>query len=463
MSLFSRFRKNLRESSKIKRIRQWLRRFQRKSKLKRSEATLREFVYLDEVSVNSLIASRLGPIAAEITESEHGSIKVELPKAFSSGVDAGSQVLRKSIVQATFKELYELEVGSFPMRPIKDRAELVEINSFQDFQAKRELLIAGGWLVDPGKLVRGQLFEAEVELEAEGIFRIRAALSAFQEMIEESPSMFGAETYEKLARAKQINLMLENLLVGLIPVRGTIVDYRVTNFGDEELVVHKKLLQRLSIHHELSDPIQLSIVGLAEQSLFWKDFRRVLFAGARFHVLGRVAQDGLQHTWTPMKLGDVLDSVIPGFSEIMESMGSNILSSVASLDIRDSGRKIEQQRTHMRQALVNYVTLLAEYYEREITMQDLSEIEPLVDIHSDSFGNLKERRETFNAVAEVLLQRFGVERDPYILATYREVALRDAGFDISGDLVHLSNSREASSRLLSNEHFLVTEFVAIYW
>jgi hypothetical protein len=47
-------------------FRQWRRRWAAKNE----KGMLREFVYLDEVSVYSLIASRLGPIAAEFTDTQ---------------------------------------------------------------------------------------------------------------------------------------------------------------------------------------------------------------------------------------------------------------------------------------------------------------------------------------------------------------------------------------------------------
>ena len=116
----------------LRRRRQWRR---KRAARKQEAAPLREFVYLDEVSVFSLISSRLGPVATEFTATESSSLTGELTG--TTGVSAGllkseiksrseathtqgTQVLRKATVQATFKELYEYVKGGFVLRPTTD-------------------------------------------------------------------------------------------------------------------------------------------------------------------------------------------------------------------------------------------------------------------------------------------------------------------------------------------------------
>lgn len=48
---------------------QWYRR-RRRQRAFRKHSDLREFIYLDDVSVFSLIASQLGPVATEFTNTE---------------------------------------------------------------------------------------------------------------------------------------------------------------------------------------------------------------------------------------------------------------------------------------------------------------------------------------------------------------------------------------------------------
>jgi hypothetical protein len=460
LSLITRFRGWLPRWHLITRFRGRLRQWRRRQASKRQKATLREFVYLDEVSVYSLIASRLGPIATEFTETEKASLKVEVASSFGGGVDIGSQVLRKSIVQTTFKELYELEMGSFAIRPIYEHLKPPKICKLNDFVAATEALTTDGWIVDPDELARGQLLEVEVQLEAEDIFRVSAVVSALLEIIEEDSEIFGLDPYGKLTQVKSVNRILEKLLVGLVPVRGYATDYEVVEFGEKEWIVHRRLLNELS-PTEFPSTRPLCVVGVAEQALFWKDVRRILFSRARFRVLCRMAQDGLQDSWTPVKLAHVLDLVVPGLGNQIDIAGSGALASM----VRGSktNQSVERKRQLMRCALISYATLLADHYGRSITVQDLSEAGLLSEQYCSSFGSQKERREAFDAIATFLLDRFGLEREPLIVAQYRGVALTDAGLDFSGQPMPLVASDDVPSAASSEERFLDTEFVAIYW
>lgn len=461
--------------SLITRFRGWLRRWRRKRASKRQKAELREFVYLDEVSVYSLIASRLGPIAAEFTESQTASLQSEIGGSLGAGAGIakvevtprvltsqthGTQVLRKSIVQTTFKELYELEIDLLAMRPMSEDLKPPEIRSLEDLIAVTKRLATDGWIVDPEKLARGQLFEVEVELEAEAIFRISAVVSALLEIIEENPELFGSDSYGDLIQAKSVDRVLEKLLVGLVPVRGYATDYEVVEFGEKQWIVHRRLLNQLTTT-DLPSTRPLYVVGVAEQSLFWKDIRRILFSKARFRVLCRMAQDGLQNSWTPVKLADVLESVAPGLAKQIDTAGSSALAAIAEASM--SGQSVEPKQQRVHGALVGYARLLADHYDHGITSQDFSKINLLSEKHWASFDSQRERREAFDAVATFLLDRFGVEREPDIVADYRAAALEGAGLHFSGQAMPLVTSDDLPSAASSDERFLDSEFVAIYW
>ena len=93
---------------------------------------LREFVYLDEVSVYSLLASRQGGVKTETIEKDSvmteragessigGNVlaaEARLSGQFRSEQLRGTQVIRKAIVQTSFKELFEIEQGSLELKP----------------------------------------------------------------------------------------------------------------------------------------------------------------------------------------------------------------------------------------------------------------------------------------------------------------------------------------------------------
>ena len=434
---------------------------------------LREFVYLDEVSVYSLIASRLGPIAAEFTETETASLQGEIASSFSAGLAIakgqvnsrtltnqthGSQVLRRSVVQTTFKELYELEVDSLALRPMSEDLKPPKICSLQDLVAASKAV--DGWVVDPERLTRGQLLEVEVQLEAEAIFRVSAVVSALLEMIQESPELFGLDRYGELVQARAVDRILAKLFVGLVPVRGHATDYEVVEFGEKEWIVHRRLLNELPVGNLLPTR-PLYVVGVAEQSLFWKDIRRVVFSKARFRVLCRMAQDGIHDSWTPVKLAHVLEAVVPDLSNQIETAGSGALA--AMIDASKSDRSTERKKQLMREALVAYATSLATHHGLSITAQDLTKVGLPSEHHCTSFGSLQERREAFNAITTFLIERFDLAPDPLIAAQYRTAALLDVGFHFSGQVMPLMASDDGPSAASSGERFLDSEFVAIYW
>lgn len=443
--------------SLITRFRSWLRQRRRKQAAKRQKATLREFVYLDEISVYSLIASRLGPVAIEFTETERASLKAEVAGSGSSA-EIGSQVLRKSTVQTTFKELYELEMNSLAIQPIYEGLKLPKINNINDLMAKKEILLADGWIVDPEKLVRGQLLEVEVQLEAEDIFRVSSVVSAFLEIIEGNPEMFGIENIN-VAQVKAMGRILEKLLVGLVPVSGKAMDYQILRFEEKEWIVHQKLLNELS-EIKPSSTYPLYVVGVAEQSLFWKDVRRILFSKARFRVLCRLAQNGIKDSWTPVKLAHILDLVKPGLGNQIDNLGSVVLASMMNASNTDQS---SDQKRLMHDALIGYAVLLAEHYGQIITGQDLSNSGLLSEQQCNSFGSLEERRKAFNEIASFLGERFDLELEPIVVAQYRAAALIDAGLDFSGQPIPLVASSDATSAVSSEKRFLDAEFVAIYW
>ncbi len=461
----------------VNRIKLWFRRWRRKRAFEKEKSPLREFVYLDEVSVFSLVASRLGAIATEFTDKETASLQSEinanisgggagvakagLDSRLTSGQTQESQVVRKSIVQTTFKELYEQERDSLAMRLMAENGEVPKLGSLDEVESKLEELESGGWIAVPEKLTRGGLVEAEVQLEAENIFRVSATISAIQDIVQDDAEMFELDGNEGLAQLRAFSRVLQKLLVGLVPVRGRVVDYEVAEIGGRELIVHRGLLERLSSTRESLPSRPLYVVGVTEESLFWKDIRRVLFSNSRFQVLCRISQGGLRHTWTPVKLLQVLQSMVPRLADpLEEALGSG---AAALTDGSKPDEGVEQKEQLMREALVSYASSLAEHYGFELAEQGLSEVDLLAERHCVSFGTLMERREAFGAITSFLHERFDFPREPDTVATYRGVALSDAGFNFSGQVSPLPDSDNVQPSASPPGRFLDSEFVAIYW
>lgn len=455
------------------RYRDWRRRRRRKSAVRRDRAPLREFVYLDDVSVYSLYASRKGPITTELTETEAASLQTEVTAStglnavvgkaeagsrLQAGSSHGTQVLRKSIIQATFKELYDLERESLALHPLDHEAEPARYESAESLQRSLE---AGGfeseYIIDPTSLRRGALVELEVQLEPEPIFHAGAVIGGVLDIIQDNPAMFGLENLADLATASAVNRMLEKLLAGLVPVRGRAIEYEVVELGDKEWIVHRRLLTQIDGAGG-AETRPLFLTGVAEQALFWKDIRRVLFAGSSYRVLARLARDGLQATWTPVKLADVLRSIVPDVAVTLESANSGILAAMTGASTLD----VDAVRSRViRDALVSYGIGIAEAMGHSIAVQDIEAA--LADTQDpDSFRSVTSRRTAFAEVTRFVESRLGVQLDRAMAANCRTAALVESGFSFDGQTITPSSTAIAPGPQ-SGERFLDSELVAVYW
>lgn len=437
------------------------------------EDPLREFVYLDEVSVYSLIASQTGAIASEFTETESeaqrakvgASVGANSPLAkaeISSGLEneksRGSQVLRKSIVQTTFRELVELERVDLALRagddtpdqPLKDVAGLAAKITARGEEGDR-------WIIDPADLKRGQLLEVEVELEAESIYRVRAILGAMIEMIAENSE---ADPLALPGMGETITgaRILEKLLAGLVPLRGRAINYRHVRLDDKEWIVHEKLVGHL--HDTPRMQVRpLHLVGVAEADLFWRDLRRVLFAHSRYLVMCRLGRDGVNDEWTPVKMVDLLQEMLPGIALLLDEM-VEMMSTIGRAQRLQSSH--EPRRAMMHAALVSFGEELARAHGGGTSAEELSEAGLLGAEQCDSYEDLKQRRVAFETVAAHLRGRIGFEEDRILEGTLRASAMADAGLDLNGKSLAVAEPTRGAP-VDPRGHFLDTEIVAIYW
>ena len=264
---------------------------QLKNRRKRPEpdGQLREFVYLDEVSVYSILASRRGGIATEFTESQTASLNSGVGASLGvSGTTLnakthatqtqGSQVLRKAIIQTSFKELYDIERDGLALRP-RHGCRVPRLSCVADLEGQLDSLSRDGWIVDPRTIHRGELLELLVELEAEPIFQLVTVSSTLRELIEESPQVFDKDITDQFAETQAVARVLGGMLVGLVPIRGRLVDYECMHIGERDVLVHRSVLDQIPPDAQ-AEICPVFVVGVAQRDLFWKDIRRVLFSGA---------------------------------------------------------------------------------------------------------------------------------------------------------------------------------------
>lgn len=454
------------------RIRRWLRQRRRRRAANKRQAPLREFVYLDEVSVYSLIASRLGPVAVEFTDTETASLQTELSSSIGANVgitkaaidsraqtsqSQTSQVLRKSIVQTTFRELYEIEKDRLLLRPAEAADVAPVVRTGEDLR-KRLSDADPPWLIASEGLARGELLELEVELETEPIFRVSTVVSTLFEIMRESPEFTEMAGSEQLGQMQSVGRVLEKLLAGLIPVRARVTDYLAVEASGNEWLVHRRVLDKLQLGSDfVVRPIYL--VGIAEEALFWKDIRRVLFSRSRYRVLCRLARPGVQNSWTPVKLAEVFQEVAPNVAGSFE-FANQAAAAIGSTDSAALGN--EQKSTILGMAVAEYAHALAARFGQEISDDKLIRQPFVAQANEISSFDVKEYRSLCHEVTRYLEQRFQVSADPAILAELRSAALLSARL-ISESAGFTPSSPAPQTRPSDSSRFLDAELVAIYW
>ena len=316
--------------SVVSRLCGWLRRAKRRRAPENPTGLLREFVYLDEVSVYSILASRKGGIAAEFTESQTASLSSEVGGLLSVGVDStkakldsklqasqvqGSQVLRKAVIQTSFKELYDIEHASLALS-LPDPGRIPTVRTVVDLQEILKRPDRSAWIIDPSTIRRGELLEVEVELHADPIFRMASIITTLQELVEDNEQLFGNDVFVQLPQMRSMARVLESLLVGLVPIRGRLVDYRSARIDGRDVLIHHLLLEGMPSDNR-PKALPVFVVGVAERDLFWKDIRRILFSQAQYTIFCRLARAGVADKWRPVKVADVLAGIVPQFDEMV--------------------------------------------------------------------------------------------------------------------------------------------------
>ena len=140
------------------------------------------------------------PIPTEFTESQTASrhsdvgssigvgtglINARLDSKLHASELRGSQVLRKSIIQTSFKELYEIERAALALTPL-GRDSVPTVHSVPDLESRLDREPMDPWLVDPRTIRRGELMELEVELETDPIFRMISIITTLRELMEDN-------------------------------------------------------------------------------------------------------------------------------------------------------------------------------------------------------------------------------------------------------------------------------------
>ncbi|EUB97535.1 hypothetical protein PMI07_000095 [Rhizobium sp. CF080] len=427
-------------------------------------APLREFVYLDEVSLRSLLSSQVGGVTDSTSEQKVASdlgefqaklasdvmvAKSEVNSRFQTSNSSTLQTSRKATVQSWFREFYD-KPGLRLVEPISD---VVHFTDLEDVKGCRRPSAA----LSSENLQRGILVEFKVKLSADRVFHLGTLVSEFIGMAKDYPRIFAAgnSAVFDVEEAEAVGKLLQRLLAGLIPIRGEAVEYCVIEVGGIEYVVHQKAIANLDVETK-----PLVLVGVTEHLAYWKDIRRVLFSDAEFTMLGRVSKSGLQESWMPVKLADLMKDIAPDLVDHINS------ASRISFSRTPTVRKENVNEVRLGLALHHYVSGLLTSLERSLGDEEFEVVSARIEELRERAETVSGQRSAFGAIGNEISAMIGQEADADLDAKLRESARNASGLTLFPSQTKADSSSDQAIVVdapVPDERFLDVEIVAMYW
>ena len=389
------------------------------------------------------------------------AIKARLDSKLQAGHVQGSQVLRKAIIQTSFKELHDIERASLALSPL-DADCLPTVHAVADLEERLDPLAKDDWLVDPSTIRRGELLEVEVELEADPIFRMASIITTLRELMEDNEHLFGNAISAQLPQMRSMAQVLEALLVGLVPIRGRLTDYESAKIGGRDVLVHRLLLEKMP-PGKRPKSYPAFVVGVAQRDLFWKDIRRVLFSKAQYTVFCRLAISGLADSWHPVKLVDVLSGIDPQFDELIGEF-SKRAGQAMSATADASPTSVGQDEHSGTEIIKAYAELLVRHHCDTLKPDVIDAVIPSISPEHDWLGSVDERRAVFSQVTQRVDEALGVATSGEVEYDIRDTAMQNAGLaDALAPQSSSGSGHDAAPVPSDHERFLDAEIIAIYW
>lgn len=425
---------------------------------------LREFVYLDEVSLTSLLVSQKDTIPEQVTSGRLTSDEAELHSRASVGVAATKiestaryqttnsnsvESSRKAVVQTLFNEFRDDHELQLILEDNGDPPEPIVVDD-----DGRPIAIPG-WASD--SIQRGGLIEVTVTLDVDPVFKLGTMVSEFSAMAADYPEMAGQAGSEMLRAATPVNKVLDRLLAGLIPLRASAVNLSAITVDKSEYIVRTADITELDLPRR---PVE--IVGVTEHIGYWKDIRRVLFSSGEFKILCRVSRSGLHRTWTPVKVAHLFEDVAPTLVDQIDAASRMGSAGATTAIVRD-------HRLSLLRALTKYVELVAERQSSELqrpTPDELMSVAAAVGADA----SLTAQRDAFRAVRDQL-EHFNpeLELDASTDLELRRSAREAAGLSTLPSLQASRGSSDGESPMQvadarrEDARLIDVEVVAIYW
>jgi hypothetical protein len=295
----------------------------------------REFIYLDEISVVSLLAALEGEIKQSVTDTLTQTDETDLSASVSgpkgifstesravSTQSSAREVVRRAVIQSTFRDLWRRDVGVL-LHDIesKGRTRRSKVSTLPELKRELKSLRKDKLAVDLSEINRGAILEMDVRLEADWFFKMATVGSSLLDLVADKEELFGVAGGD-VKQATNLIEVLKELSVGLVPVRGTSASHCVIEVDGVSVVVARDVLAADS--QLLARARRLELVGFTETASYWRDLRRTLFSGSTYTAYARVERGVVDLSWNPIKIADLFEEVVPG-------LGENIVNSLQGL------------------------------------------------------------------------------------------------------------------------------------
>lgn len=401
--------------------------WRRRRQVRGSADPLREFIYLDEVSVYSLLASRLGPIATEFSSTETlgltsgvtaGGSAFGVSGQTTQTTESASHVVRKAIVQSAFRDLIEGLGQDLSLLPAEGEGRALSRSA--------------------STLKRGTLLELAISLEADDTYKLSSVIGAVSGVLDSLPDQVTPDAHSGLEAGMAVNELLEKLTLGLIPIRARVLGVRAD--GD-------KILQS-------DDPAlgeTLYAVANTQADKYWRDTRLVLFGGKAYRMLCRLASDGFVDDWSSITLRPILSQIFPDLDAPLGYFESQALGDLAK---HAAAKPAASEHRDGQAVAIRFVERLCRHVDIPAP--------PHIPLPSKMISSLEsldpdQRREAFDRVAALALGDRAIELSPEQKSEARRAAMA------TPDPPEAPSTVVSQADVEKSERMLQVEVIAIYW
>jgi len=438
-------------------------------KVRRWAKERREFVYLDEASVTSLIASRDGAIKDTVKETLTRSTEGEFKTGGSStgkklGLSAearvkktntsGQEVVRKAVIQSTFRDLRT--GGDDELLTTVDRKrrrreiEPRSLATVRDVMRHKRKLRNHGQLLCVADIKRGDVLELTVNLSAERTYQLATALSSVVDLVNGREDLFGIDKsqYDQIFGILEV---IDGMLVGLVPIHGTSTDFAILTIDGEEHLLHRSLVDpNGDLLHHLK---LLEVVGVTNFASYTRDLRRVLFAGESYTTYVRIESATLRDSWQPVKLATVLEKTFLKAGDLFTRLTEVLADAAENADVDPAPTPTP---VDWEDATLRFGRALAAECATSLEEPVLQAAATMAAVTLAAATEIEQRRSAFDDVANTVAP--GADRET--VRRVRDPILHQATASAAQPSAPVSRQPAGTEQTTRK---LEVEFVAIYW